>query len=96
MYYYCFVKGINWNQDKNRKLVEERGISFEIVARYIEDKNIPDIYEHPDRERYPNQRIFVINIADYIYLVPFTETEEEIFLKTIFPSRKATKRYLGD
>lgn len=94
--YYGTVKAIHWNREKNRKLIEERGVSFEMVARYIENEEILDIYDHPDKTRYPNQRIFVIAIEKYIYLVPFIETEEEVFLKTLFPSRKATRDYLGE
>lgn len=90
------MKIINWNQEKNRELIEKRNISFETVTRYIESEDIIDIYTHPNKRKYPNQKIFVIKVEDYIYLVPFIETETEIFLKTIFPSRKATKEYLED
>jgi len=54
-----------------------------------------DIIEHPNTKKYPNQRIFIVDIDDYAYLVPFVETEERVFLKTVIPSRKMTKRYLG-
>lgn len=90
------MKIINWNHEKNIELVKERNISFEIVARYIENKDILDIYSHPNKKKFPNQKIFVINIEGYAYLIPFIETAEEIFLKTIFPSRKATKLYLEE
>ncbi len=90
------MKVINWNEEKNRELIEKRKVSFETVSRYIESEEIIDIYTHPNKKRYPNQRIFVIKIEDYIYLVPFIETETEIVLKTIFPSRKATKEYLEE
>lgn len=90
------MKPINWNNEKNIKLNNERGISFEIVARYIANKDVLEICSHPNQDKYPGQQIFVINIEDYIYLVPFVETEEEVFLKTIFPSRKATKQYLEE
>jgi len=52
--------------------------------------------EHPNDDKYPNQRVFVININDYAYLVPYVENQKEIFLKTVIPSRKATKLYLGE
>ena len=90
------MKVINWNEEKNRELIEKRKVSFETVSRYIESEEIIDIYTHPNKKRYPNQRIFVIKIENYIYLVPFIETETEIVLKTIFPSRKATKEYLEE
>lgn len=89
------MKSINWSLDKNQQLVDERGISFEDVVVYIQQGDILDIVEHPNREKYPNQRMFVLNIDDYVYLVPYVEDRKEIFLKTIIPSRKATKMYLG-
>ena len=91
------MKKINWDIDKNNELQTERGISFEVVTHYIEQGKVVDIMEHPNKDKYPNQKIFLININNYIYLVPFVENNEEIFLKTIIPSRKATKKYIkGD
>ena len=63
---------------------------------YLQQDEILDIIEHPNRTEYPNQRVFVLNIDDYVYLVPYVEDRKEIFLKTIIPSRKATKTYLGE
>ena len=72
-------------------------MSFEEVVFYIDRGHLLDIVEHTNRERYRRQRSFIIEIRDYAYLVPFVETEREILLKTIIPSRKATKDYLrGD
>ena len=88
------LKPIRWGEEKNRKLMEERGVCFEDVVLKIEMGEILDILDHPNKERYPGQRIFVVEIEGYAYLVPFVETEEEVFLKTIIPSRKATKKYL--
>ncbi len=88
------MKSINWNIEKNQKLAEERGISFEDVVVLIQQGEILDIVEHPNQKNYPNQRIFVLNIDDYVYLVPYVEDRKEIYLKTIIPSRKATKLYL--
>ena len=90
------MKSINWNIEKNQQLANERGISFEDVIVYILQGQILDIVEHPNQAKYPNQRVFVLNIDDYVYLVPYVEDRKEIFLKTIIPSRKATKMYLGD
>ena len=90
-----YMKSINWNVDKDQQLAQERGISFEDVIIYIQRGDILDIVEHPNRERYPDQRMFVLNIDEYVYLVPYVESREEIFLKTIIPSRKATREYLG-
>lgn len=85
------MKYFNWNPEKNKKLIKERGISFEICLVKIEGKDVLDILVNVN---YPNQKIFVLEIEGYAYLVPFIETEEEIFLKTIIPSRKFTKQYL--
>ncbi len=88
------MKYFSWNEDKNRRLKVERNISFEEVVFYIEQGQLLDIVEHPNLERYGGQRIFVVEVNDYAYLVPFVESEREIFLKTIIPSRKATEKYL--
>ena len=90
------MKTFAWNSEKNDLLKAERGISFEEVVLNIQLGNEVDIFEHPNQERYPGQKIFVVAIENYAYLVPYIENEEEIFLKTIIPSRKATKQYLGD
>ena len=74
---------------------KERNISFEIILSYIETRNILDKIKHLNDEKYPNQSIFVIEHKNYIYLVPFIEEEEKIFLKTIILNRKATEKYLG-
>ncbi len=86
----CFL----WNEEKNELLKSERQVSFEDVVFYIEKGFLLDVLEHPNQEKYKGQKIFVIQIDDYVYLVPFVENEHEIFLKTIIPSRKATKKYL--
>lgn len=78
----------------NEKLKLERGISFEEIIFHIERGDVLDILQHPNRERYGEQRIFVVNVEGYVYLVPFVEREEEVTLKTIIPSRKATRMYL--
>ncbi len=90
------MKRINWNTEKSLELKESRGISFEDVVYYMEKGNILNDYEHPNQKKYPGQRIMVIGINNYAYLVPYVEDDEEIFLKTIIPSRKATEIYLGE
>ncbi len=90
------MKSINWNTEKSLALKESRSICFEDVVFYIERGDILDDYLHPNQQAYPGQRIMVIGIANYAYLVPYIENEEELFLKTIIPSRKATQRYLGE
>lgn len=89
------LKPYVWNEEKNQRLKAERNISFEEVVSSIAGGNILDIVEHPNQEKYKGQRIFIVNISNYAYLVPFVETETEIFLKTIIPNRKATRKYLG-
>jgi uncharacterized DUF497 family protein len=89
------LKYFTWDNAKNEKLKTERGIGFEEVIFLIERGNLLDILEHPNRERYAGQRIFVVQRDDYVYLVPFVEGDRLVFLKTIIPSRKATKQYLG-
>ena len=84
-----------WNLQKNEKLKNERGISFEQVVMHIENGDVLDVVAHPNQKKYPGQLIIVVEIHEYAYLVPFVESSEGKFLKTIIPSRKATKDYLG-
>ena len=88
------MKQFAWNEEKNAELKAERQISFEDVVFYIAMGFLLDVLEHPNQKRYKGQKIFVVQVDDYAYLVPFVEDENEVFLKTIIPSRKATKRYL--
>ena len=83
----------NWNADKNRMLVQDRGISFERIVFEISMGNEVAVVMHPNQDKYPGQMISVVEVDDYVYLVPFVETESEIFLKTIIPSRKATRQF---
>jgi len=89
------VKTIRWNPKKNEWLQATRGIGFELAELKIASGDILGVVAHPNKARYPQQRIFVLEFSGYAYLVPFVETDEEIFLKTIIPNRQATKRYLG-
>lgn len=88
------VKHFSWNTEKNDILKRERGVSFEAVIFHIERGDVLDILEHPNHRLYPGQRIFIIDINGYAHLVPFVEDEQEVVLKTIIPSRKATNTYL--
>jgi uncharacterized DUF497 family protein len=90
------MQAFRWDLEKNRRLEVERGVTFDDVVVAIEQDRLLDVLEHQNTERYPGQRIFVVRVRDYVYLVPFVETEAEVFLKTIIPSRKATRRYLGE
>ena len=85
----------SFSTEKNRLLIEERGISFEEVILVIEEGGILDILPHPNSDKYPNQKIYVLNINNYVHLVPFVRQDAyHVFLKTIFPHRKLTKQYL--
>ncbi len=89
------MKQYRWSKEKNIKLSEERGISFETVVYAIQKGGVVDVFDHPNPDKYPNQSVYAVNINDYIYLVPFVREENGVhFLKTIIPSRKATKHYL--
>ena len=90
------MKYFAWNTEKNEQLKTRRHISFEEIVFYIEIGQLLDIVENPNPEKYKGQRIFIVNVNNYAYLVPFAETENEIFLKTIIPSRKATRKYLKE
>ena len=83
-----------WDQKKNEQLKAERGISFEQIVMHIERGDLLDIYEHPNRGKYPAQQVLVVRIQDYAYLVPFVESSSGRFLNTIIPSRVATRLYL--
>jgi len=84
----------SWSEEKNEFLKAERQISFEDVVFYIQQGFLLDVLEHPNQEKYKGQKIFGVQIDDYVYLVPFVEDDYEVFLKTMIPSRKATKKYL--
>ena len=90
------MKHFNWDPEKNDRLKRERNISFEEVVFHIENGDEVDVFERPNQDRYPRQRVSVVAVDGYAYVVPFVESEAEVFLKTIIPSRAATKRYLGE
>ena len=89
------MKPFDWNPKKNQQVIEERGISFEDVIFYLQEDGLLDDLAHPNKQKYPDQKVFVVNIDGYAHLVPYVENEDAIFLKTVIPSRKATKKYLG-
>lgn len=88
------MKYFDWNKDKNELLKSERGVSFEDAIEAIIEGNVLEKADHSNKKKYPNQKIYILEIERYVYLVPFVEDNEKIFLKTIIPSRKATKKYL--
>ena len=89
-----YMKRFVWNEEKNRHLKSERGISFEMIVSQIEAGNILDRVHNPNRAKYRDQMMFIFELDGYAFLVPFSEDERGIFLITVIPSRKATKRYL--
>lgn len=89
------MKPFAWNERKNALLKVERGVSFEDVVFHIDHGNVLEVLAHPDQEKYPGQRVCIVEMDEYAYVVPFVESEAEVLLKTIIPGRKLTKRYLG-
>ena len=89
------MKIFKWNTEKNELLEKERGITFEEIVRIIDSGAKVIEVEHPNKKKYPNQNILIVDVDGYAYMVPFVRDDNEYFLKTIIPSRKATKKYLG-
>ena len=86
--------GFDWSTEKDRQLIEQRGISFESVVSAIEQGGLVDVLEHPSQGRYPGQIVYVVQIGEYVHLVPFVmQASGTRFLKTIIPSRKAARDY---
>ncbi len=82
-----------WSSEKNEWLKNERGVSFEEVIFHLSQGDVWKVADHPDQKRYPKQKIYFVIVSDYVYLVPCKKEKEYVFLKTIIPSRKATKEY---
>jgi len=89
------MKPFRWSPEKNEQLKLDRGVSFESVVVAVEAGGLLDILAHPNPARYPGQRVLVVASDGYVYLVPFVEGKDHFFLKTVIPSRKATRDYLG-
>lgn len=88
------MKPFRWNAGKNEALRTARGVTFENVTVAIESGGLLDVVAHPNQRKYPGQRIWVVAWDGYAYLVPFVEEDGYLFLKTIIPSRRATRDYL--
>jgi hypothetical protein len=88
------MKPFRWSSDKNQQLGAQRSIHFDAVVVAIETGGLLDVLAHPNPEQYPGQRILVVEVNQYVYLVPYVEDDDYLFLKTIIPSRKATRDYL--
>jgi uncharacterized DUF497 family protein len=91
----CAMKIFKWNAEKNEILEKERRITFEEIVEMIESGAYTLEVDHPNKKKYPNQRLLIVDASGYAYMLPFVKDGEAYFLKTIIPSRKATKRYLG-
>jgi uncharacterized DUF497 family protein len=89
-------KSYIWNEEKNQKLKQERGVSFEDVLEAIKNNQVLAITETSNKEKYPNQSVIIVMISDYVYCVPCIKHDDITFLKTIFPSRKMKKIFLGE
>ena len=89
------MKFLDWNDEKNEILKRIRKVSFEQVELAIASGDLIDRIKHPNPAKYPNQEVFLVKIEDYVYSVPYIEDDEKIFLKTIIPNSKATKKYWG-
>ena len=88
------MKSFRWGVEKNESLKSARGVSFESIVVAIEGEGLLDVVEHPNKTKYPNQKILVVSFDGYVYLVPFIDEDDHYFLKTVIPSRKATRDYL--
>jgi len=88
------MKYFQWSEEKDAQLKRTRGISFSDIVSFMMGGGLLDVVPHPNPEKYPNQRMFAVKAEDYVYLVPFVEMDNGVFLKTIIPSRKATRKYL--
>lgn len=89
------MRRFRWNPEKNEALKAERGISFERIVLAIGDGDVLDVLRRPHEGRYPDQLILVVTVEGYAYLVPYVEEPDGYFLKTVIPSRKATREYLS-
>jgi hypothetical protein len=89
------MKPFRWSADKNEALQKQRHVSFEAMVVAIEGHGLLDVLQHPNAKKYPNQQVLVVALDGYVFLVPLVEEEDYFFLKTIIPSRKATRDYLN-
>ena len=90
------MSDFDWNDEKNELLKRERGITFEEVVFHIENGDVLDVIDHPNAAKYQLQKVYILDIDGYAYVVPFVDMQDVRFLKTIIPSRKMTRKYLYD
>ena len=84
----------DWSEEKDRQLREDRGIGFEDIIFHIQEGDVLLTAVHPNRKKHPNQKVLYVRVDEYVYMVPFVENEDKKFLKTIIPSRRATKKLI--
>ena len=89
------MKPFRWSPEKNELLKNERGISFEEITVAVEAGTLLEVVPHPNAAKYPRQKVMVVGVAGYAYLVPYVEEDDHFFLKTIIPSRKATRDFMS-
>lgn len=87
------MKYFDWDDEKNEVLKKIRGVSFEQVELALALEDLIDRVKHPNSAKYPNQKVFLVKIDDYVFSVPYVEDDEKIFLKTIIPNSQETKKY---
>ena len=85
-----------WDNEKNEWLKEHRGVCFEQIVILMENEEVLEVVDHHNRDKYGGQKIAIVRIDDYAYLVPYVQSGDDIFLKTVIPSRKATRKYIGE
>lgn len=88
------LKPFRWNNEKNIRLKKERGVSFEEIVEAIEEDHLLDDLKHHNPQRHPNQRLFIVSLREYTYVVPYIEEANAYFLKTIYPDSDMKKRYI--
>jgi uncharacterized DUF497 family protein len=88
------TKPFRWDPNKNEQLIQDRGVSFEQITVAIENGDLLQVVQHPNVGKYPRQKIMIVGIDGYAYLIPFVEEVDYLFLKTIIPSRKATRDFI--
>ena len=88
------MKSYGFNKEKDKWLKAKRKIGFAEIIKEIQDERVLSYIDHPNKKKFPNQKIILVKLINYVYAIPYVETKDEVFLKTIYPSRKYTKKYL--
>lgn len=94
--YECVMFTFEYDPEKDQKLRQERNISFDEIIMLIHEGKLIDILDHPNQSQYAKQKIYVLDVDGYVWLIPYVQNDNRIFLKTAFPSRKHTKQYIRE